>query len=122
MAAAKTCAINLLTQLKAACDGDLDRLVQVVKLGGFVNSTSDFVDQPKVINGASDFFVAALGLLVACISALIEHGDVGEDASGAYAGVACAEADEDFSESFLLPHAQRRLEEGGRAGTGEFLV
>ena len=42
-------------------DGDLDRLVQVVKLGGFVNSTSDFVDQPKVINGASDFFVAALG-------------------------------------------------------------
>lgn len=61
MAAAKTCAINLLTQLKAACDGDLDRLVQVVKLGGFVNSTSDFVDQPKVINGASDFFVAALG-------------------------------------------------------------
>jgi enamine deaminase RidA (YjgF/YER057c/UK114 family) len=61
MAAAKTCAINLLTQLKAACGGDLDRLVQVVKLGGFVNSTPDFVDQPKVINGASDFFVAALG-------------------------------------------------------------
>ena len=61
MAAAKTCAINLLSQLKAACDGDLDRLVRVVKLGGFVNSTPDFVDQPKVINGASDFLVAALG-------------------------------------------------------------
>lgn len=61
MAAAKTCAINLLTQLKAACDGDLDRLVRVVKLGGFVNSTPDFMDQPKVINGASDFIVAALG-------------------------------------------------------------
>lgn len=61
MAAAKTCAINLLTQLKAACDGDLDRLVRVVKLGGFVNSTPDFVDQPKVINGASDFIVEALG-------------------------------------------------------------
>ena len=59
--AAKLCAIALLTQLKVAVDGDMDRLVQVVKLTGFVNSTADFVDQPKVINGASDFFVAALG-------------------------------------------------------------
>jgi len=59
--AAKLCAIALLTQLKVAVDGDMDRLVQVVKLTGFVNSTPDFVDQPKVINGASDFFVAALG-------------------------------------------------------------
>ena len=59
--AAKLCAISLLTQLKIACDGDMDRLVRVVKLTGFVNSTPDFVDQPKVINGASDFFVAALG-------------------------------------------------------------
>ncbi len=59
--AAKLCAISLLTQLKVAVDGDMDRLVQVVKLTGFVNSTPDFVDQPKVINGASDFFVAALG-------------------------------------------------------------
>ena len=59
--AAKTCAINLLAQLKAACDGDIDRLVRVVKLVGFVNSTADFTDQPKVINGASDFMVAALG-------------------------------------------------------------
>lgn len=59
--AAKQCAISLLAQLKAACDGDIDRLVRVVKLVGFVNSTSDFTDQPKVINGASDFMVAALG-------------------------------------------------------------
>ena len=60
-AAAKVCAINLLAQVKAACGGDLDRLVRVVKLGGFVNSTPDFTDQPKVINGASDFIGEALG-------------------------------------------------------------
>lgn len=60
-AAAKTCAISLLAQVKAACGGDLDRLVRVVKLTGFVNSTADFGDQPKVINGASDFLVDALG-------------------------------------------------------------
>lgn len=60
-AAAKTCAISLLAQVKAACDGDLDRLVRVVKLVGFVNSTADFIDQPKVINGASDFLADALG-------------------------------------------------------------
>ncbi|MEM1150905.1 MAG: RidA family protein [Pseudomonadota bacterium] len=60
-AAAKTCAISLLAQVKAACDGDLDRLVRVVKLTGFVNSTADFTDQPKVVNGASDFLVEALG-------------------------------------------------------------
>lgn len=58
--AAKTCAIGLLAQLKAACDGDMDRLVRVVKLGGFVNSTADFTEQPQVINGASDFLVEAL--------------------------------------------------------------
>ena len=60
-AAAHACAISLLAQLKKACDGDLDRLVRVVKLVGMVNSTPDFTDQPKVINGASDFLVAALG-------------------------------------------------------------
>ena len=60
-AAAQTCAISLLAQVKAACGGDLDRLVRVVKLTGFVNSTADFGDQPKVINGASDFMVEALG-------------------------------------------------------------
>jgi enamine deaminase RidA (YjgF/YER057c/UK114 family) len=60
-AAARTCAISLLAQVRAACGGDLDRLVRVVKLTGFVNSTPDFGDQPKVINGASDFLVEALG-------------------------------------------------------------
>ncbi len=59
--AAKICAISLLAQVKAACGGDLDRLKRVVKLTGFVNSTGDFTDQPKVINGASDFLVEALG-------------------------------------------------------------
>lgn len=60
-AAAKRCAINLLAQVKAACGGDLNRLERVVKLTGFVNSTADFTDQPKVINGASDFLVEVLG-------------------------------------------------------------
>lgn len=60
-AAAKRCAISLLAQLKAGCGGDIDRLVRVVKLVGFVNSTPDFGDQPKVINGASDFLVDVLG-------------------------------------------------------------
>ena len=59
--AAKACAINLLAQVKAACDGDLDRLVRVVKLTGFVNSTADYGEQPAVINGASDFLGEALG-------------------------------------------------------------
>ena len=59
--AAKACAISLLAQLKAGCGGEIDRLVRVVKLVGFVNSTPDFGDQPKVINGASDFMVEALG-------------------------------------------------------------
>jgi enamine deaminase RidA (YjgF/YER057c/UK114 family) len=57
-AAAKLCGIALLSQLKDACGGDLDRVTRVVKLGGFVNSTPDFGDQPKVINGASDLMVA----------------------------------------------------------------
>ncbi len=60
-AAARACAISLLAQVKAACGGDLDRLVRVVKLGGFVNSTPDFTQQPQVINGASDFLAEALG-------------------------------------------------------------
>jgi len=59
--AARACAINLLAQVKKACDGDLDRLVRVIKLTGFVNSTPDYPDQPKVVNGASDFLVEALG-------------------------------------------------------------
>lgn len=60
-AAAKTCAISLLAAVKAACGGDLDRMVRVVKLTGFVNSTGDYTEQPKVINGCSDFLVEALG-------------------------------------------------------------
>ncbi|NNE51462.1 MAG: RidA family protein [Sulfitobacter sp.] len=60
-AAAKSCAISLLAQVKAACGGDIERLQRVIKLTGFVNSTPDFTDQPKVINGCSDFLVAALG-------------------------------------------------------------
>ncbi|HGG65771.1 MAG TPA: RidA family protein [Rhodobacteraceae bacterium] len=60
-AAAKTCALGLVAQLKAACDGDLSRLVRVVKLGGFVNSTPDFTQQPQVVNGASDFLVELFG-------------------------------------------------------------
>jgi len=59
--AARTCAISLLAQLKAATGGEIDRLVRVVKLTGFVNSAPDFTDQPQVINGASDFLVEALG-------------------------------------------------------------
>ena len=59
--AARACAFSLLAQLNAACDGDLDRVVRVVKLTGFVNSTADFTDQPKVINGCSDFLVALFG-------------------------------------------------------------
>ena len=60
-AAAQRCAISLLAQVRAACGGDFTRLVRAVKLTGFVNSTADFTDQPKVINGASDFLVAVLG-------------------------------------------------------------
>lgn len=59
--AAKCCAISLLAQAKKACGGDLARVKQLVKLVGFVNSTADFTDQPKVINGASDLMVAVLG-------------------------------------------------------------
>jgi enamine deaminase RidA (YjgF/YER057c/UK114 family) len=59
--AARRCAISLLAQLKKACGGDWSRLERAVKLVGFVNSTPDFIDQPKVINGASDFLVAVLG-------------------------------------------------------------
>lgn len=61
VAAARICGINLITQMKAACGGDLDRVAQVVKLTGFVNSAEGFGDQPKVINGASDLFVEVFG-------------------------------------------------------------
>ena len=59
--AAKFCAMSLLAQVKSACDGDLDRLVRVIKLTGFVNSTPDFTQQPQVINGASDLIASIFG-------------------------------------------------------------
>jgi enamine deaminase RidA (YjgF/YER057c/UK114 family) len=59
--AARLCAINLLTQMKAACGGDLDRLVRVVKLGGFVQAGPAFFDIPKVVNGCSDLMVETFG-------------------------------------------------------------
>ena len=58
---AEACAKALLSQLKSACDGNLNKVKRVVKLGGFVASTPDFIDQPKVINGASDLFVKIFG-------------------------------------------------------------
>ena len=60
-AAAKVCAINILAQIKVACGGDLERIVRCIRLGGFVASTPDFTDHPKVINGASDFMGQVLG-------------------------------------------------------------
>lgn len=59
--AARLCGINLIAQMKAACDGDLDRIVRVVKLGGFVQAGPDFFDIPKVVNGCSDLMVEAFG-------------------------------------------------------------
>ena len=58
---AEACAKALLSQLKLACGGNLNKVKRVVKLGGFVASTPDFIDQPKVINGASDLFVKIFG-------------------------------------------------------------
>ena len=60
-AAARACAINLLAQLHSATQGDLDRVASVVRLGGFVNCTSEFSDHPAVINGASDLMVDVFG-------------------------------------------------------------
>jgi enamine deaminase RidA (YjgF/YER057c/UK114 family) len=59
--AARLCALNLLAQLKAACNGDLDRVARCVRLGGFVNCGPDFLEQPKVVNGASDLMVEVFG-------------------------------------------------------------
>lgn len=59
--AARQCAINILTQLKGACGGDLGKVKQCLRIGGFVNCGPDFEDQPKVINGASDLMVAVFG-------------------------------------------------------------
>jgi enamine deaminase RidA (YjgF/YER057c/UK114 family) len=59
--AARACALNLLAQANAAVEGDWSRIKRLVKLGGFVNCTPDFYDHPKVINGASDLMVEAMG-------------------------------------------------------------
>jgi enamine deaminase RidA (YjgF/YER057c/UK114 family) len=60
-AAAEICATNLLAQMNVACDGDLERIVRCIRLGGFVASTPEFVDHAKVVNGASNFIGEALG-------------------------------------------------------------
>lgn len=59
--AARACGLNLLGQLKVACGGDLDKVVRVVKLGGFVNAPPDFIQPPTVMNGASDLMVEIFG-------------------------------------------------------------
>ena len=59
--AARLCGVNLIAQMKAACDGDLDRVARVVKLGGFVQAGPDFYDIPSVLNGCSDLMVEAFG-------------------------------------------------------------
>lgn len=60
-AAARLCAVNLLAQVRAALDGDLDRVERVVRIGGFVASAPDFTGQPQVVNGASDLLVEVFG-------------------------------------------------------------
>jgi len=55
--AAKACAINIISQLKSACDGDLEKVKSCIKINGYVNSTDNFLDQPKVINAASELIV-----------------------------------------------------------------
>jgi enamine deaminase RidA (YjgF/YER057c/UK114 family) len=59
--AAKRCGLSIISQLNKACNGDLSKIKSCVKLTGFVNSTEDFIDQPKVINGASDLIVSVFG-------------------------------------------------------------
>ena len=60
-AAARLCGLNIIAQIRAALDGDLDRVRRVVKLGIFVNSASDFTQQPQVANGVSDLMVEVFG-------------------------------------------------------------
>ena len=59
--AAKRCALSIVAQVKKACDNDLSKVKSCIKLTGFVNSTEDFTDQPKVINGASDLIASIFG-------------------------------------------------------------
>ena len=59
--AARRCALSIIAQVKKACDDDLSKVKSCIKLTGFVNSTDDFVEQPKVINGASDLIAEIFG-------------------------------------------------------------
>ena len=59
--AAKRCALNIVAQVKKACDGDLSKVKSCIKLTGFVNSTDNFTEQPKVLNGASDLIASIFG-------------------------------------------------------------
>ncbi|MFI4948606.1 MAG: RidA family protein [Alphaproteobacteria bacterium] len=60
-AAARLCGLNILSQLRTACGGDLDRVRRCLRLGGFVNCTPEFTEMPQVINGASDLMVEVFG-------------------------------------------------------------
>jgi len=59
--AAKVCAINILSQIKSACDGDLEKVKNCIKITGFVNSIDSFIEQPKIINAASELLVNIFG-------------------------------------------------------------
>jgi enamine deaminase RidA (YjgF/YER057c/UK114 family) len=59
--AAKLCALNIIAHLKTACDGDLDKVKRVLRLGGFVNCTPEFTDMPQIVNGASNLMVEVFG-------------------------------------------------------------
>ena len=59
--AAKNCGLSIISQVKKACDDDLSKVKSCIKLTGFVNSTDDFIDQPKIINGASDLIASIFG-------------------------------------------------------------
>ena len=59
--AAERCGLSIISQVKKACGGDLSKVKSCIKLTGFVNSTDDYTDQPKVINGASDLIVSIFG-------------------------------------------------------------
>jgi enamine deaminase RidA (YjgF/YER057c/UK114 family) len=74
VAAARLCGLNLLAQMKAACDGDLDRVTRVVKLGGFVQAGPNFFDIPTVVNGCSDLMAQVFG----------DHGRHARSAVGVY--------------------------------------
>ena len=59
--AAERCGLSIIAQVKNACNGDLSKIKSCIKLTGFVNSTEDYIEQPKVINGASDLIASIFG-------------------------------------------------------------